>query len=250
MSIIWFILGILCLVYYIICVSYAGFGTAFAFVWAIASGAFFVLSVVFHLAKLGIILVPGRLKIAFWAVMATGIIVFLIFESCVISGMISKPEKDCEYVLVLGAQIRGTRITKSLARRLEAAYDYYLENPNVTIIVSGGQGKGEDMTEAQAMASYLIGKGIPRSQIILEDKSTDTNENILFSMQYIKNKDAKIAIASNNFHIFRAVHIARAKGLSNVCGIPAASDEILFINYCVRESIGVAKDWLFGNFSR
>lgn len=249
MSIVWLILGVLCLIYYTICVSYAGFGTAFAFVWLLAGGVFLVLSLICHLARKNIIVIPMWLKIVFWSVFALGLAIFIILESCVISGMISRPQKDCEYVIVLGAQVRGTRITKSLAKRLDAAFDYYVENPDSTFIVSGGQGRGEDISEASAMADYLIRKGVPQNKIILEDRSTDTNENISFSMEFITDKNAKVAIVTNNFHVFRAVHIARAKGLTNVCGIAASSDEILFVNYCVREAVGIMKDFLVGNLN-
>ncbi len=247
MGIVWFVLGAVCLIYYIICVSYAGFGTAFAFVWVIAGGAFFVLSLVCSLVKRNVLVIPVWLKIVFWSIFAVGMIVFVILEGCVISGMTSKPEENCDYVIVLGAQVRGTRITKSLARRLDAALEYYQNNPDATIIVSGGQGRGEDISEAAAMAGYLTEKGVPADKIILEDKSTNTNENLEFSIELIGNKDARVAIVTNNFHIFRAVGIAKAKGLSNVCGVPAASDEILFINYCVREAVGIMKDWAVGN---
>lgn len=249
MGIVCIMIGIMCLIYYTICVSYAGFGTAFAFVWAIAGGAFCVLGIICILVKKEIIIIPLWLKVLFWVAFSICVIAFAIFESCVISGMTSKPEDNCEYIIVLGAQVRGTRITKSLARRLEAAYEYYEKFPDTKIIVSGGQGKGEDISEADAMAGYLIAKGVPASKIIREDKSTDTNENFEFSLRYIDNKNAKIAVVSNNFHIFRAIHLAKAKGLTNVSGVPAASDEILFINYCVREAVGIAKDWAFGNFN-
>lgn len=249
MGIFWLILGAVCLIYYIICVSYAGFGTAFAFIWAIAGVVFFMLATVCILESKEIITIPGWLKITFGAVFTSVVVAFLIFEGCVIKGMAGRPDNDCEFVIVLGAQIRGTRVTKSLAKRLDAAYEYYRENPDVTIIVSGGRGRGEDVTEAEAMADYLEDKGVPSEKILKEDKSTDTNENILYSSELIKNKNAKVAIATSNFHIFRAIHIAKAKGLVNVSGIPAGSDEILFINYCVREAVGIAKDWAFGNFN-
>ncbi|MGN0481227.1 MAG: YdcF family protein [Lachnospiraceae bacterium] len=249
MGVFWLILGAVCLIYYIVCVSYAGFGTAFAFVWAIGACIFFMLATICTLAKKEIIMIPVWLKITFWTVFAICLVAFLIFEVCVIKGMMSKPEKDCEFVIVLGAQIRGTRVTKSLAKRLDAAYEYYRKNPDVTIIVSGGRGRGEDVTEAEAMADYLEEKGVPSEKILKEDKSTDTNENLLYSIRLIQDKNAKVAIATSNFHIFRAIHIAKAKGLVNVSGIPAESDEILFINYCVREAVGIAKDWAFGNFN-
>lgn len=248
MSVIWLILAVLCFVYYIVCISYAGIGTAFAFVWAVAAGVFALLSVVCRLSKKGIWNVPGGLKILFCVAAALGLVIFLILEVCIVSGMYATPKEKCDYVIVLGAQVRGTTVSKSLARRLDAAFAYYQENPEIIFIVSGGQGKGEDISEAEAMKRYLMEKGVPERQILKEDRSTDTNENLTFSKALIEKEDAAIAIATNDFHIFRAIHLAKGKGLENVSGIPAPSDEILFVNYMVREAVGVLKDFLFGNF--
>ena len=73
-------------------------------------------------------------------------------------------------------QIRGDHITRSLKNRLDVAVSYAIDNPDTTIIVSGGRGKGENTTEAFAMYNYLVSKGIDGSRIIQEDKSTDTSE--------------------------------------------------------------------------
>lgn len=248
MSIIWLILAVLCFVYYIVCISYAGIGTAFAFVWAVAAGIFALLSVLCRLSEKGIWLIPGWLKILFFAVAAMGLVTFIILEACIVSGMYAVPEEKCDYVIVLGAQVRGTRVSKSLARRLDAAYAYYQNNPETIIIVSGGQGKGEDISEAEAMKRYLVEKGVPEEKILKEDRSADTNENLRFSLELMEKENPKVAIATNDFHIFRAIHLAKGKGLENVSGIPAPSDEILFINYMVREAVGVLKDFLFGHF--
>lgn len=247
MSIFWLVIGAICLVYYFICVAYAGFGTAFAFVWAIVGSGSLLLSFICRQAAKGIITIPMWLKVAFWSVIGLGLALFIVLEICVLTGVNSKPQEDCDYVIVLGAQVRGTRITKSLARRLDAAYEYHLKNPDAIIIVSGGKGNGEDVSEAQAMTEYLIAKGVPAQSIIMEDKSTNTNENLEFSMEFIEDKSSSVAIVTNDFHIFRAIHIAKKKGLDNVCGVPAPSDEILFINYYVREAIGILKDFLVGN---
>ena len=92
--------------------------------------------------------------------------------------MKKKPEDNCDYIIVLGCQIRGDWITKSLKNRLDAAYDYACSNQDTRIIVSGGQVKGENKTEALAMYEYLCSRGISSERIVMEDKSTDTNENM------------------------------------------------------------------------
>ena len=111
------------------------------------------------------------------------------------------------------------------------------------------------------MYNYLVSKGIDGSRIIQEDNSTDTSENMKYSVQYIENTDSLVGIVTNNFHIARrrllARHaglnntfllLARHAGLNNTCGMPAESDHVLFINYMVREAIGIVKDFVFGNF--
>jgi hypothetical protein len=162
--------------------------------------------------------------------------------------MKKKPEDNCDYIIVLGCQIRGDRITKSLKNRLDAAYDYACNNQDTRIIVSGGQGKGENKTEALAMYEYLCSRGISSERIVMEDKSTDTNENMLYSVRHIDDCNAKVGIVTNDFHIFRAKLLARGKGLNNICGIPAPSDEVLFVNYMVREAVGIVKDFVYGNY--
>ena len=162
--------------------------------------------------------------------------------------MMTKPQDNCDYIIVLGCQIRGDHITRSLKNRLNVAVDYATDNPGTTIIVSGGKGKGENTTEAYAMYNYLVSKGIDSSRIIQEDKSTDTSENMKYSVQYIENTDSLVGIATNNFHIARSRLLARHAGLNNTCGMPAESDHVLFINHMVREAIGIVKDFVFGNF--
>ena len=75
-----------------------------------------------------------------------------------------------------------------------------------------------------------------------------SNENMKYSIQYIDNYNASIGIVTNNFHIFRAKLLARGKGLTNVCGIASPSDEVLFVNYMVREAVGIVKDFVYGNY--
>ena len=71
---------------------------------------------------------------------------------------------------------------------------------------------------------------------------------VCFCSQVVGNK-AWISIASN-FHIFRDVKLAKAKGLNNACGFASPSDNVLIVNYMVREMVGVVKDFVVGNFFR
>ena len=108
----------------------------------------------------------GRvLKIIFFCCCAV-FALLLIFVA--VSGYSDTATKQEKAVIVLGAGLRGERVTDLLARRLDAAYDYHLENPNAVIVVTGGQGPGEDIPEARAMKAYLMEKGVPEKQILEE----------------------------------------------------------------------------------
>ena len=97
-----------------------------------------------------------------------------------IDGEKPKANGKYKYVIVLGAKVkRGAIPSKALAFRLNAALDYAKQYPDIQIIVSGGQGPDEDATEASVMKQYLIDRGFPESQIIVEDQSTSTYENLL-----------------------------------------------------------------------
>lgn len=246
---IWLFLAVICIGYYIVCVSYAGVGSSFIFIWLLLA-CFFTLIFGIRLLEIRrLIRVARWLKISFWILFSLGMMLFITLETMIIVSMSQKPDDDCDYLIVLGCQIRGTTVTKSLKRRLDSAYDYAAKNEKVIIIVSGGQGKGEDISEAQAMYEYLTARGIDKSRIIREDQSTDTNENMQYSAGYIENSEAKVGIVTNNFHIFRSKALARAKGMNHLCGVPSASDEVLFVNYMVREAIGIVKDFCFGNLT-
>ena len=242
------ILSIICLAYYILCVSYAGRKSSFIWIWLLGTIFFAGLYIAGTLDAKGIIDIPQLVKNIARVVIITGFVIFAILESLIVISMKQKPDYNCEYVIVLGCQIRGDRITRSLKRRLDSAYDYACINTECKIIVSGGQGRGENKTEALAMYEYLCERGIDSDRIIMEDKSTDTSENMKYSVQYIENKDSLVGIVTNNFHIARSRLLASHAGLNNTCGMPAESDHVLFINYMVREAIGIVKDFVFGNF--
>ncbi len=172
----------------------------------------------------------------------------------VIEGLIIKSGNDHELsnmdaIIVLGAGLKdGLRPHVMLSHRLNAAYKIMIENPKIICIVSGGQGKDELVSEAQAMATYLKEKGIDSNKIILEDKSTSTYENLLFS-RHLLEKDKidlnKVAYITNDYHVFRAGLIARRLGCQ-FKGISAEGIDYLAVNYYIREYFGVVKHLLLG----
>ena len=159
--------------------------------------------------------------------------------------MYERCDEELDWIIVLGAQVRGRYITNSLRRRLDRALAYAGRFPGVKVIVSGGQGPGEAVTEAEAMAGYLLEKGVPRGQIFLEDKSASTRGNLRFSRKYADAERDKVGIVTNDFHIYRSSLIARQEGYRNIYLIPADSNPVFQLNYLVREFFGVIQVCLF-----
>lgn len=236
-------IGLFSLVYYVLIVGYAGFSAAFAWFWlavgCLSSGVAIVLAWFFK----------GQVRMSrvLGCCLLVVLLPFIIVEYKIISYANTLPASNADYVIVLGAKVNGSKPSKTLNARIKSAIEYLQKNPESKVIVSGGQGIGEDITEALAMSNTMIEKGIDVERIILEDKSTNTKENILFSKELIKNEDAKIVIVSSDFHIYRGVKTAKKLGFMNVTGCPSKSDPILVLNYYIREFFAVVKDSVIGN---
>ncbi|NLC73193.1 MAG: YdcF family protein [Ruminococcaceae bacterium] len=193
----------------------------------------------------------NTVKIVGSIILALGFLLFIILEIPIIKHAKTDAEADSEYVIVLGAGLRGTVPSLSLQNRMQGAYDWLIKHPDCIAIVSGGQGKGEDITEASAMKLWLTKKGIAADRIIEEGESFSTAENIENSMAIIKeqggSEKSKIALITSEYHLYRAKMIARDAGL-NVKGVAAKTTmPTLMINYFIRESVGVLHYWIFGS---
>lgn len=240
-------IGIFSLTYYGLIINYSGAASSFSWFWLFAGilciGLF--LSIGYILKKN--IHLPQPLRYILAIMVITGACIFILIEGIIIYNANKEADPNMDYLIVLGAQIRGTRVTNSLQKRLEEAEVYLKDNPETLVIVSGGQGPGEDISEAEAMKNYLIANGINESRILMEDQSTNTVQNILYSRKLIEKDDAMVAVVTNGFHVYRSVSIAKKQGMANIQGLSAPSDPILFLSYYVREVLGVMKDFAFGN---
>ena len=165
------------------------------------------------------------------------------------NGISSAPEQKADAIIVLGAGIRKDEPSYSLKNRLNAAADYYRQNPNALIVVSGGYGNDEKYSEAYVMAKYLTQKkNIPRSKIVLEDLSTSTVENFEYSKNILDEKlgsNYKTAFVTNDFHIYRAGKIAEEIGL-DAFGVSAPTPALIVPNCYLRESLALVKMEVFG----
>lgn len=158
-----------------------------------------------------------------------------------------KYKKNLDYIIVLGAHVNGTRLSKALLERTRRALEYLQQNPNTKAVLSGGQGEGEAVSEAQAMKEYLTAHGISEKRLILEDLSTNTKENLDYSLEKIGTLHASVGIVTNHFHVFRGVAIGKKCGCTDICGIPSRYRSWRLLIYIPRELLAVLKDWLVGN---
>lgn len=194
---------------------------------------------------------PSRLWRVAAALIGVGLIYFSMLEVLIISSAsTTRDAAEKEYVIVLGAQVKGTRPSPSLHYRLAGALDLLTANPNSTAIVTGGQGEGEDITEAECMRSWLIEAGIDPARIICEDSATSTMENLKFSFDIIRQHgdepDGNVTILSSSYHLYRAKAMAARLGV-NAAGYAAApGNPLLALNFFMREAFGVTHLWIFG----
>ncbi|MET7694042.1 YdcF family protein [Streptomyces sp. NPDC005483] len=136
-----------------------------------------------------------------------------------------------DFVVVLGSGlVGGHRVPPLLAGRLERARAVYeaqaARGRPPVLITSGGQGCDEDLPEADAMAAYLIARGVPADHVVREDRSRTTEENLRFSEALMRERDPdyRCVVVTNNFHVFRAALTARRTGVdAQVIGAPTAS---------------------------
>lgn len=157
----------------------------------------------------------------------------------IIKAATKKPSKDATLV-VLGCKVYGEHASRSLRERLDVAFIYLEEHKEAVCIVSGGMGEGEKISEAECMYRYLTKKGIASSRILKEDKSTSTRENLLFSKRIIEERglSKNIAIATSEYHQYRASQIAHSLGFS-VGAVSGHTAWWLFPTFYVRELYGI-----------
>lgn len=146
------------------------------------------------------------------------------------------PVDDLRAVIVLGCQVKGEEPSEMLKGRLNAALELLSDRSDAICIVSGGKGKGEDISEAEAMRRYLSEKGISESRIFTESRSVNTRENMRLSAELLKERGIEngIVVVTNEFHQYRAEIYAQKNGISvghhSTRTLPWA-----LLNYWVRE---------------
>ena len=157
-----------------------------------------------------------------------------------------KPKSE-NTVVILGCKVRDGAPSLMLQKRLDAALNYLNQHPDVPVIVCGGQGEDESITEAQCMTEYLTAHGLAESRIYRDDTSTSTLENLQNAKAIITEQDwlPEITIVTDGYHQFRAANIAKSIGLS-ADAVSAGTSWYLVPSYWVREWLGICYQFVFG----
>lgn len=142
-----------------------------------------------------------------------------------------------DYIIVLGAAVNGERITPLLAARIDKGIELLEQNPGAVLIMSGGQGPGEDISEAEAMAGYARENGVSAGRIIVEGRSGSTRENLLYSRELMVKESPRVIVVTTSYHVFRALLLAKQQGLKCV-GVGSKTKWYFTVNALIREFIG------------
>lgn len=181
------------------------------------------------------------------AVIAGFLLVALVITALLVFGLTDTADYTEDAVIVLGAAVRGEVPSGALRDRLDAALRYFEQNPDAIIVVSGGQGPQEAITEALAMERYLTAHGVPQAQILKEERSTSTLENFEFSKALLdaRFEDYTACFVTNEYHIYRAGQIARQAGFAPLAHVHSNTRWYGILPGVLRECLAVMKYWVF-----
>lgn len=162
----------------------------------------------------------------------------------------ASPDAVPPTMIVFGAALRGNDPTQVLICRLEAALDWLTTYPDGVAVLSGGLGSRETISEAEAMFRWLTARGIAPERLLLEDRSTDTGENIAFSVALLIEKglfdqDVPVTLVSNGFHLFRIRDMYCGLGWDAHLLAARMPNPGLVVSMAIREYFAIGKMWLF-----
>lgn len=154
----------------------------------------------------------------------------IVLELLVIFNNSKRPTTSPEYIIVPGARCKNNEPMLALKYRLDAAYEYYTINDDVKIITTGAESQGETISEAMAAKNYLVSLGVDESDVITEEHSKNTIENLEYASD-IAGKDKEYLIVSNGFHMFRIDLISKYLGIKHELYSAKTPNDILVKNY-------------------
>ena len=189
-------------------------------------------------------------KTVFLVLTCLGLLYFCAVEFLILSSAGTDKDPERGYLIVLGAAVHGRTPSLSLLNRLNGALTYLQEYPDAKAVVCGGQGRGEDISEAACMKEWLLSQGIGEERILPEDQSASTMENLLNAKAIILADGGAtddIAILSSNYHLYRAKQMAKSIGITPVGVACPMGYPIYTVGMFIREAFGVTHLWVFGN---
>ncbi len=194
---------------------------------------------------------------AFWwrvvlVLTCLGLVYFVFVESFIVRSARTDANPQRDYLIVLGAAVNGSDPSLTLIRRMQGAVAYLEQYPDSVAIVSGGMGKGETVTEAQAMYDWMCAQGIDSARILMEPRATSTEENLRYSFDIIRARgdepQGHVAIVSSAYHLYRAKTMAKTLGVTDAAGVAAPWGYFfVMLNYFIREAFGVTRLWVLGS---
>ncbi len=184
------------------------------------------------------------------ALVLAGAITFAALLGAVLSGAYDHISGEPQVMLILGCQVKEDGPSILLRDRLEEALDYLEDHPDLTVVVSGGQGPDEPTSEAQAMADYLIANGVDGEKILLEAFSHNTAQNFSYSKQHLDEAQIDysdgILVVSNGFHLTRARMLAQRAGFEEVYTLAAPTSHLPSrLHMYIREPLALVKSFVF-----
>ena len=192
--------------------------------------------------------------IVFLALILAGAICFLIPFIAVLAGGHDDVRGDPQIMVIFGCQLRSDGPSILLRDRLDTALSYLEEHPDMTIVVSGGQGAGEPTSEAQGMYDYLVQHGVNGEHILMDDRSFNTRENVAYSLEALTDgghdTSGGVVLVTNFFHVARARMLwERADGAAPVSVLAAPSSHLpTLLKMYIREPLALVKSFFFDHF--
>jgi len=189
------------------------------------------------------------LKRCYFVGLSLGLALFITLQGLIISSAHTEvTEVDC--LIVLGAGLRNGSPSLVLRSRLNAALEYYNTQGDIPIIVSGGLGNGETITEAEAMFRYLKARGVDESLIWKEEAATRTQEHFVYSLAIMEEKgldieNIRVGVVSNEFHLYRAKLLAEKSGLDAIGVAAKTPRNYLRVLYHFREAFAIVNEVVF-----
>ena len=268
LSAIFFICAGLCIVYFGVIIGYSGIGTSVCFVWPLFAVAFAGMGMMLkNISRKNRDGMPEFLPTFIFTSFALALLSFVFIMHLVITASHDYGEKErrVDYCIVMGARVYSNGISKTLMYRLDEALELSKESPRTVFILAGGQEAGDPIPEAFAMYNYLSLNGVPSDNMLLEAKAESTYGIISSAVKaitadfdrrripkgpgdkvYPPDYIPSVGIITSDYHMYRSMTFAKANGVAEPVAIAAASDSVLYVHNCVRESIAIIKDFFMG----